>query len=59
MANFAVLDDITIINIIVADSKEIAEQATSKVCVQYSETDIVDIGGTYVDGEFIPMPGLR
>jgi hypothetical protein len=59
MANFAVIDGINIINKVIADSKEIAEQATGKVCVQYSNTDVVDIGGTYVNGEFIPIPGLR
>jgi hypothetical protein len=59
MANFAVIDGINIINKIIANSKEIAEQATGKVCVQYSNTDVVDIGGTYVGSEFIPMPGLR
>jgi hypothetical protein len=56
MKNFAVIDGINIINKLVADSKEIAEQATGKVCVEYTSTDTVDPGGTYIDGIFIPVP---
>ena len=56
MADFAVLDNEIIVNKIIADSKQIAEQATGKVCVEYTTEDTVDIGGTYVDGVFIPIP---
>lgn len=54
MPNFAVLDGENVINIIVADSKAIAEEVTSKTCVEFDETDRADIGGTYSSGIFIP-----
>lgn len=51
MTTFAVIEDTLVINTIVADSKEIAEQVTDKICIEY--TDNVGIGDTYVDGVFI------
>lgn len=53
MANFAVLDGENIINIIIADSKEIVEEITGKVCVEYT-TEMVSVGGTYDGVHFIP-----
>ena len=44
MGRFAVIDSGNVSNIIVADTKEIAEQATGKVCIEYTENDIVHIG---------------
>jgi hypothetical protein len=44
MGKFAVIDSGNVSNIIVADTKEIAEQATGKTCVEYTEKDIVRIG---------------
>ena len=54
MANYAVIDNINVINIIIADSKEIAEEITGKICVLYNETDKAEIGGTYENNIFIP-----
>jgi len=54
MANFAVLDEENVLNTIVADSKAIAEEVTGKTCVEFSETDRAEAGGTYVGGVFIP-----
>ena len=53
MANFAVLDGENVINTIVADSKAIAEEVTSKTCVEFI-TEHAEPGGTYVGGVFIP-----
>ena len=53
MANFAVLDGINIINIIISDSKEIAEGITGLTCVEYSDSDNAEPGGTYENGVFL------
>jgi len=53
MANFAVLDGENVINTIVADSKEIAEQITGKVCIEYT-TENAETNGTYINEKFIP-----
>jgi len=37
MANYAVLDNDTVINVIVADSKEVAEEITGKTCIEYTD----------------------
>jgi hypothetical protein len=50
MNTFAVIEDNKVINIIVADTKEIAEQVTGQTCVEYTEENPVGIGYTY-DGE--------
>jgi hypothetical protein len=58
MAKFAVLDGENIINIIVADSKEIAEEITGKICIEYT-TQIAEPGGFYDGVDFIekkPFP---
>jgi hypothetical protein len=48
MANYAVLDGVDVINIIVAETKEDAEGVTGKTCVEYDqETNPAFIGGTY------------
>ena len=52
MANFAVLDGNDILNIITADSLEIAEQVTGKECVLYTN-EPAEPGGSYVNGQFI------
>lgn len=54
MANFAIHDGTTVQNVIVADSKEIAEEVTGLSAV---ETDGQPwIGWTLVDGEWIAPP---
>lgn len=35
--NFAVIENAKVINVIVADSKEIAESLTEKECIEYTE----------------------
>lgn len=52
MANFAVIDNQKVINIIVAESKAIAEEVTGKTCVEYTNSDIPYIGFGYVNGVF-------
>lgn len=49
---FAVIEDGTVINLIVAESLEIAEEVTGLVCVEYF---IPKIGDEYIDGEFVPL----
>ena len=38
MNKYAIVEDGIVTNIIVAESKEIAEEATEKTCVQYEDT---------------------
>ena len=45
MANFAVLTGNFVTNVIVAETKEIAEQVTNATCIEY--TDGVGIGHIY------------
>lgn len=54
MANYAVLDGINVLNTIVADSKEIAEEVTGKTCILFTENEKAQSGGTYENGTFIP-----
>ena len=51
MANYAVLNNTTIINIIVANSKEDAETVTNFTCVEIGD-NFAYIGGSYKDGQF-------
>ena len=55
MANFAVIENDKVTNVIVADSKEIAETVTGKTCLDITDT-YVGIGWDYVGGEFIAPP---
>jgi hypothetical protein len=52
MANFAVIDENIVVNVIVADNKEIAETVTGFTCV---ESDLAAIGYTW-DGENFSAP---
>lgn len=53
MANYAVLNNNNIVeNIIVADTKEIAEEVTGKTCVEYTDSNPAGIGWSYADGVF-------
>lgn len=47
MAKFAVLNGNTVVNFIVADSKEIAEQVTKSVCIEYTPESTYDVGAHY------------
>ena len=55
MANFAVIKDGSVTNIIVSDTKEIAELVTGLTCVEYTDSNPAFIGGTY-DGETFTAP---
>jgi hypothetical protein len=50
MANFAVIQDGLVVNILAADSVETAEQATGLLCVEYTDEFPAVIGCSY-DGE--------
>ncbi len=52
MANFAVLDGQNVLNIILADSKAIAEEVTGKTCIEFT-SEPAEPGGTYEDGLFL------
>jgi len=55
MANFAVIDDSNqeVINVIVADTIQTAEQITNRLCVDITENPLgVGIGWYYIDGVF-------
>jgi hypothetical protein len=52
MANYAVMNDNIVENIIVADTKEIAEQVTGKECIEYTDSNPAGIGWAYADGVF-------
>ena len=54
MAHFAVIEEGKVINTIVADSVEIADQVTGKVCIEYNfEVGGPQIGWTYNGTEFV------
>lgn len=52
MTNFAVIKDDIVENIIVAESKEIAEQVTGLQCIEYGDNDVPHIGLGYSNGIF-------
>jgi len=47
MATYAVIENGTVINVIVADSKETAEQVSGLECVEYTEEDPLMTGATW------------
>ena len=55
MATFAVLAGNIVSNLIVADTKEIAEEATGLTCVEYTQDNPAVIGLTY-DGVSFEQP---
>lgn len=55
--NFAVIENGIVENIIVADSKEIAEEITGYTCISYTDEKPALIGGVYDGVDFIaPQP---
>jgi hypothetical protein len=60
MKNFAVIDENNlVVNVIVADSKEVAESVTGLTCIEDSEL-LGSIGLVYNDGIFAaPLPEPR
>jgi hypothetical protein len=56
MKTFAVLENSIVINIILANSLEIAESVTSRSCVEIIDK-FVDLGMKYKDNEFSYVEG--
>ena len=59
MANYAVIDNETVINTIVADSLEVAQEVTGQTCIEY--TDEAPLGVNWywdstADAYIIPAP---
>ena len=52
MANYAVIKDGIVDNVIVADTKEIAEIVTGLTCIEYTEENPAGIGWSYDGAEF-------
>jgi hypothetical protein len=51
MKKYAVIEGTSVINVILAESLEIAEALTGKTCVEYTD-EPADVGGTYEGGIF-------
>jgi hypothetical protein len=57
MSNFAVIENNLVVNIIVAESKNLAEEVTGKTCIEYTDDSLISVGSTYIDGIFtLPKP---
>lgn len=57
MSQFAVMNDNNVVNIIVAESKEVAENITNSACIEYFDDKPAFIGGTWDGADFIkPQP---
>jgi hypothetical protein len=57
MGKFAVIQNNEVVNLILAESKEDAENVTSLECVEYDENTVKPfIGGTYIDNVFEELP---
>jgi hypothetical protein len=52
MAMFAVMSGNKVINTIIADTKELAQEVTSSVCIEYTEQNPAAIGWTYNGATF-------
>ena len=53
MANYAVIANDKVVNVIVADSKEIAEEVTGLVCIEYTDESPIGIGYLWDGTNFI------
>jgi hypothetical protein len=51
--NFAVIENNTVVNVIVADSLAIAEEVTKSFCVEYTDANPAGIGWAYDGKKFI------
>jgi uncharacterized Ntn-hydrolase superfamily protein len=58
MANFAVLHNKIVSNVIVCDSKEIAELVTGTTCIEYTNENPAGIGYTW-DGSIFTKPTVE
>jgi hypothetical protein len=54
MPNFAVIENDIVINVIVCESKKLAEEITSKTCIEYTDKNPASIGWSYDGKTFIP-----
>ncbi len=55
--NFAVVVNGVVVNVIAAESKEVAEEVTGKTCIEYTDANPAYINGTYDGSVFItPKP---
>jgi len=59
MSKFAVIEQASniVVNIIVADSKQIAEEVTQKQCIEF-DSEYVTIGSLYLNNNFINNSSL-
>ena len=55
MSNFAEIKNNVIVNIIIAETKEIAEMVTGGTCIEYTGESPIGIGWGY-DGETFTAP---
>ena len=55
MATFAIIENNTVTNVIVADTQADAELATGTTCVEYTDANPAGIGWTY-DGTTFTAP---
>lgn len=53
MANYAIVENNIVTNVIVADSKEIAEEVTGLVCIEYTQENPAGIGWAYDGTNFV------
>ena len=53
--SFAVIEDNVVVNIILAETKQMAETATGKTCVEYTDSNPAVIGLGY-DGTTFEQP---
>jgi len=53
MATWAVLSGNSVVNIIVADTKEVAEAVTNATCIEYTNENPAGIGWTWDGKNFI------
>jgi hypothetical protein len=56
MNNYAVIEDSIIVNLILADTLEIAEQVTDKKCIEYG-SQLINIGDS--EDTIVPMEIYR
>jgi hypothetical protein len=56
--NYAVIEDGVVTNIILADTKEIAEEVTGLTCIKYTDKNPVSIGWSY-DGIVFKSPVIE
>jgi hypothetical protein len=54
--NYAVISDGVVVNLIVAESKELAETATGKTCILSTDENPAHVGGTHDGTSFIAPP---